>query len=381
MLCVNKPPSAEKQVSKTIDNALKSEKKRWDRVQKILLLGTGESGKTTIIKQMKILHINGFSDQEKKEKIPDIRRNIHESIFTLIESMGKISPPVKLEVETNERLAEYILSIGSNVPAEYTDEYYDNVKLLWADPGIKKTYMRANEFQLIDSAAHFLDRIDDVRSPDYIPTVQDMLYCRIMTVTISKIEFKINYQGQEVEFWMYDVGGQRGERKKWISVFEGIGAILFLIAASDFDQTLREDGKTNRLKEGFTVFADIFWSKFVREAGKIVFLNKQDILANKINNGKKIEKYFPEYKDYQKGRKEYERAKLFMKDKIWEIATTKPGMETTDLIPGVGVKHEIKSDLLYIHFTVATDTNNVKLVFDDVKDTIITRNLQITGLT
>ncbi|KAK4884176.1 hypothetical protein RN001_000447 [Aquatica leii] len=380
MLCINKPPSEEKKVSQIIDNGLKSEKKRLERIQQILLLGTGESGKTTIIKQMKILHINGFSEQEKMEKVPNIKQNIHESIFTLIDNMDKISPPVDLEVEDNKKLAQYIRNIGPNPPTEYTNEYYDSIQSLWADPGVRKTYMRANEFQLIDSAAHFLDRINDIRDADYIPTVQDMLFCRVMTVSISKIEFKIPYKGQKVEFWMYDVGGQRGERKKWISVFEGIGAILFLIAASDFDQTLREDGKTNRLREGFQVFADIFWSRFVRKAGKIVFLNKQDILKKKIENGKKIEKHFPEFANFEKTKNDYDRAKLFMKNKILEIATTQPGTETVEFIPGVDIKQEIKSELLYIHFTIATDTNNVKLVFNDVKDIIIAINLETSGL-
>lgn len=61
---------------------------------------------------------------------------------------------------------------------------------------------------------------------------------------------------------MFDVGGQRGERKKWIAVFEGIQAILFLIAASGFDQTLREDNEKNRLKEALELFEDIFWSRY-----------------------------------------------------------------------------------------------------------------------
>lgn len=42
---------------------LKKHTKDFMETKKILLLGTGESGKTTIIKQMKILHINGFSDK------------------------------------------------------------------------------------------------------------------------------------------------------------------------------------------------------------------------------------------------------------------------------------------------------------------------------
>ena len=37
--------------------------KHFEEAVKILLLGTAESGKTTIIKQMRILHINGYTDE------------------------------------------------------------------------------------------------------------------------------------------------------------------------------------------------------------------------------------------------------------------------------------------------------------------------------
>lgn len=49
--------------SEEIDQWLKEDAKRQKSATRLLLLGTGESGKTTIIKQMKILHINGFSEQ------------------------------------------------------------------------------------------------------------------------------------------------------------------------------------------------------------------------------------------------------------------------------------------------------------------------------
>lgn len=85
------------------------------------------------------------------------------------------------------------------------------------------------------------------------------------TISISKIEFEVpvpkKYGGGTAEFWMFDVGGQRGERKKWIQVFDGIQAVLFLIAASDFDQTLREDETKNRLQESFGLFKDVCRSK------------------------------------------------------------------------------------------------------------------------
>lgn len=66
------------------------------------------------------------------------------------------------------------------------------------------------------------------------------------------------------------------------------------------------------------------WSRFVREAGLIVFLNKQDLLKKKIlEHQRKLETYFPDYakytpskKDEWDGRDEYERAKLYMRHKV-----------------------------------------------------------------
>lgn len=42
-------------------------------------------------------------------------------------------------------------------------------------------------------------------------------------------------------FRMFDVGGQRSERKKWIHCFEGVTAIIFIVAMSEYDLTLAED--------------------------------------------------------------------------------------------------------------------------------------------
>ena len=40
---------------------------------------------------------------------------------------------------------------------------------------------------------------------------------------------------------MFDVGGQRSERKKWIHCFEGVTAIIFCVALSGYDLVLAED--------------------------------------------------------------------------------------------------------------------------------------------
>lgn len=45
-------------------------------------------------------------------------------------------------------------------------------------------------------------------------------------------------------FRMFDVGGQRSERKKWIHCFEGVTAIIFCVALSAYDLVLAEDEET-----------------------------------------------------------------------------------------------------------------------------------------
>lgn len=84
--------------------------------------------------------------------MPHIKQNVHESIYDIVYNMDKIFPPVGFKNEASKSSAEYILKIGPEEPLEYTDEYYNHVQTLWNDEGVKETFQRSNEFQLIDSA-------------------------------------------------------------------------------------------------------------------------------------------------------------------------------------------------------------------------------------
>ena len=82
---------------------------------------------------------------------------------------------------------------------------------------------------------------------DYLPNDDDILRSRKRTNDVQRIDFELKVPlsigGGTQIFWMYDVGGQRGERKKWIQVFDGIAAVLFVVSSSDFDLKLQEDNK------------------------------------------------------------------------------------------------------------------------------------------
>ena len=83
----------------------------------------------------------------------------------------------------------------------------------------------------------FFADIDRLFTKDYIPNDQDVLRSRLRTTGITETIFELG----SLTYRMFDVGGQRSERKKWIHCFENVHCLLFLVAISGYDQCLVED--------------------------------------------------------------------------------------------------------------------------------------------
>ncbi|XP_055706111.1 guanine nucleotide-binding protein G(s) subunit alpha isoform X1 [Phlebotomus papatasi] len=352
---------SQKRRSDAITKQLQKDKQVYRATHRLLLLGAGESGKSTIVKQMRILHdANGFSDRERKQKIEDIKKNIRDAILTITGAMSTLNPPIQLEKPENQARVDYIQDVASNPDFNYPPEFYEHTEHLWKDRGVQQTFERSNEYQLIDCAQYFLDRVSVIKQPNYSPTEQDILRCRVLTSGI----FETRFQVDKVNFHMFDVGGQRDERRKWIQCFNDVTAIIFVTACSSYNMVLREDPTQNRLRESLDLFKSIWNNRWLRTISVILFLNKQDLLAEKIKAGKsKLQEYFAEFTRYQTpadaiaepgDEPEVIRAKYFIRDEFLRISTAS----------GDG-KH-----YCYPHFTCAVDTENIRRVFNDCRDII-----------
>lgn len=349
-----------KEANKRIEKQIQKDKQVYRATHRLLLLGAGESGKSTIVKQMRILHVNGFTEEEKKQKIEDIKKNIRDAILTITGAMSTLIPSVQLEHQENQWRVDYIQDVASSPDFDYPPEFYEHTEILWKDKGVLQTFERSNEYQLIDCAKYFLDRVSLIKMPDYTPSEQDILRCRVLTSGI----FETKFQVEKVNFHMFDVGGQRDERRKWIQCFNDVTAIIFVTACSSYNMVLREDPNQNRLRESLDLFESIWKNRWLRTISVILFLNKQDLLAEKVKLGKsKIEDYFPEFAHYQlpadalsepNDDPNFLRAKYFIRDEFLRISTAS----------GDG-KH-----YCYPHFTCAVDTENIRRVFSDCRDII-----------
>ncbi|KAG9331974.1 hypothetical protein JZ751_016309, partial [Albula glossodonta] len=228
-------------------------------------------------------------------------------------------------------------------------ELADVIMRLWKDPGVQAGFDRAAEYQLNDSAAYYLNEMDRITKADYLPTEQDVLRSRVKTTGIIEEQFSC----KELHFRMFDVGGQRSERKKWIHCFEGVTCIIFCGALSAYDMVLVEDDEVNRMHESLHLFNSICNHKFFATTSIVLFLNKKDLFVEKI---KKVHLSicFPDYN----GPNTYEDASNYIKQQFQDLNMKK------------GVKE------IYSHMTCATDTENVQIVFNAVTDIIIKENLK-----
>ena len=331
-----------------IENNLKTYQEIDADIKKLLLLGAGESGKSTLFKQAVNLYGKGHTIEQKREYLPVIHNTIINSLKLLIAAAGDPKISIITISETNCENCEIIKACDDKI--YFSAEIADACTSLWGDLGIRAAYDNRFKFSLPESAKYFLDRIEDIKAPNYTPSVQDLLHCRVLTSGISETSFKI----QNASFTMLDVGGQRNERKKWIHIFNKVTAVLFVVALSEYDLVLSEDQLTNRMDESLKLFAEICNSRWFRDSDMILFLNKRDLFAEKVKSTSI--RVCPSLAEY-KGTNNYN--------------------ESIEYIRNIFISKNESSDYpIYVHVTCATDTNDMKVVFGIVKDTVIENALK-----
>jgi len=274
--CLSEEQKEQKRINAEIERQLRKDKRDARRELKLLLLGTGESGKSTFIKQMRIIHGSGYTDEDKRGFIKLVFQNIFMAMQTMIRAMELL----KIQYENPESAdkAETVRSVDFETVTTFESPYVEAIKDLWNDGGIRECYDRRREYQLTDSAKYYLSDIDRIAEPDYLPTQQDILRVRVPTTGIIEYPFDL----EEIRFRMVDVGGQRSERRKWIHCFENVTSIIFLVALSEYDQILFESENENRMEESKALFKTIITYPWFQHSSVILFLNKKDLLEEKI---------------------------------------------------------------------------------------------------
>ena len=241
---------------------------------------------------------------------------------------------------------------------EINEEVAYHIVQLWNDLGIKKTFELRGRLSIPDSCSHFFKNVKRISNPDYLPTDTDILLVRKRTTGIIEEHFVI----KGTKFHIFDVGGQRNERKKWIHCFENVTAVIFVASLSCFDENLIEDENIIVMHETLNLFEEICNSRWFINTSFILFLNKRDLFEEKLlnkNNYKPITSCFPSYTGPIN---DFDSCYNYIK-KEFESKNNNP-----------------KEKHIYTHCTCAIDKDNVERIFNDVQHIVIQNSLHKGGL-
>lgn len=216
----NSGSSVERQLTSVINRELNKDKSHLSKHKKILFLGSGGCGKSTVFKQLRQIHGDGFSNKDKKEFIKHIHSQIINQMKSAlnvyinynlrqqqrekkenddVSSYGDddqyidellIFDKITLESSqiTNMECADKILNYTFNKKQnELDNDIIDAIKLLWNEPIIKEIYNKRNITKIETSSAHFWNKLDEIKDESYLPTHQDILLCRLMTTGFLSI--------------------------------------------------------------------------------------------------------------------------------------------------------------------------------------------------
>ncbi|KAG9308008.1 guanine nucleotide binding protein, alpha subunit [Chiua virens] len=382
-ICISTQGGAKKVMSDAIDGQHKEDSRKLHKECRILLLGSGESGKSTIAKQLKILHQNGFTDEELMSYRPAIYQNTLESAQAVLLAMRKIGLSC---VDLNNRLNEdciFDYRFDLNSPFEFSPIVALAIYELWKDPIIPELMACNSKFYLMDNAAYFFSEALRIGAPNYLPTEGDVLRVRLKTkgiietrLTMGQLRYVTSFHSPRLisvpsRVHMFDAGGQRSERRKWIHCFEGVTSIVFCTALSEYDQVLLEEQNQNRMAESLALFESVVNSWWFSRTSVILLLNKIDVFKAKLPKvcisrqsipcflmscQVPLEYYFP---DYSGGANINKAAKYI----LWRFMRTNRACLS-----------------VYPCLTQATDTTNVHLVFSAAKETILQNSLKDSGV-
>ncbi|XP_044471895.1 guanine nucleotide-binding protein alpha-1 subunit isoform X1 [Mangifera indica] len=359
-----------------VERRIEQETKAERHIHKLLLLGAGESGKSTIFKQIKLLFQTGFDEAELKSYISVIHANVYQTIKILYDGSKELAQnetdSLKYAVASeNKGLGEKLSEIGSRLDyPRLTRELAQDIETLWKDPAIQETFARGNELQLPDCANYFMDNLQRLSDTNYVPTKEDVLYARVRTTGVVEIQFSpVGEHKKSGEVYrLYDVGGQRNERRKWIHLFEGVTAVIFCAAISEYDQTLFEDEQKNRMMETKELFNWVLKQPCFEKTSFMLFLNKFDIFEKKVLKVPlNVCKWFKDYQPVSTGKQEIEHAYEYVKKKFEELYFQSTTPDCVDRV-------------FKIYRTTALDQKLVKKTFKLVDETLRRRNLFEAGL-
>ena len=340
-----KNAASEKVLKKEITEALTA---------RILVLGAGATGKSSIEKQLRQLYIKPYTSTELMHSQEHLTMNIIVCIRRLAKASKELSKEKEYKntavLEKNEKIRDYFLDLHDST--QLTGKIVQDIKTLRDDPGIQETWnVCGHKYHLLNNSRYLLSDklLNKIDEQGWEASVEDMIHARRPTTGIvrytldwgasddsdvksdTKIDINAasgvrgisgisgiinnsvggnNGKGsgsgsgngnvmhdifgirQSIE--MYDMGGTRNGRRKWFHVIENVSVVIFTVSLIEYSQVLWEDTRKNRMKESLELLTGVLNFEPIHHCPIVVVFSHVDLLEQRLKNYPIVD-YFDEY--------------------------------------------------------------------------------------
>ena len=250
-----------------------------------MCLGAGESGKSTVIKQLTFIHKQQLVPDERLSYVKVLQNNTVQCMVTLIREAEAFGYAFSDE----ERISAELI-LGHDQRQTLPFDSIADIDRLWQSEAVQLTYARRNEFWHLEATEYYFANAERYVTDGFVPSEEDMVMARKRTTGVVVTE--LDYGG--IHWSCVDVGGQRSERRKWLNCFDNVKAIIYVVNLAGYCKVLFEDKAVNRMHESLNLFEATMSNSLFASTPVFIFLNKKDLFEQLIRD-RNIDCCFPEY--------------------------------------------------------------------------------------
>lgn len=333
VICKEKVYTDTELQNKLIDDQLYQDKIRQKLKYKMLILGTGESGKSTIVNQILFIANQKLTKDEIKTYVFTLRSNVLESLYHYIQRSKELN--MVYTVEEYDAI-EIIETVFNKLNLKEIPDLFiiDQIVLLWKSKPIQILHTNKNkpinfnekentnqkddnekeekestieiknemnevidykkirrQYWNLEAVEYYMTNAVRIFDPRFVPSADDIIMARKRTTAV--LTSIITYG--RITWTIVDVGGQVNERKKWISQFDDVKCIIYVVNLSDYANNMFENHEKNKMHDSLECLKKICNNPIFLKTPIYLFFNKRDLFDKKINMGNNLKECFPEY--------------------------------------------------------------------------------------